>query len=123
MLRKIGFCSAFAFAKASSPQGYQSTGLYACSSKYGLFSLMSRLGFLVPCITVRFGPNPRFKGKSYRDDSQPLFSISLNLSFLRYAVLIEQFRSLATSWTLRPLAKRSKVDSTLCLNISLFLRF
>ena len=40
--RKIGFSSAAAFAKASSPHGYQSTGLAACCSKYGLRSRLKR---------------------------------------------------------------------------------
>src|SRR3989338_9863472 len=40
----MGFCSRRAFANASSPQGYQSTGFEACWSRYGLFLWMSRLG-------------------------------------------------------------------------------
>ena len=41
--RKTGFPSAFARAKASGPQGYQSTGLSLCWRRYGLFSRASRL--------------------------------------------------------------------------------
>src|SRR6267143_2364659 len=65
MLRKMGLSSLFAFANASSPQGYHSTGFRAYCKRYGLFSLMSRLGFLVPCIFSRFEPNPRFKGECF----------------------------------------------------------
>jgi hypothetical protein len=36
MERKIGLFSRFAFASASSPHGYQSTGFEACSRRYGL---------------------------------------------------------------------------------------
>ena len=43
MERKIGLSSALALAKASSPHGYQSTGLWACWSKYGLFWWIRRL--------------------------------------------------------------------------------
>src|SRR5207253_9695147 len=35
-----------ALANASSPHGYQSTGLWACSSRYGLFSCMRWLVYL-----------------------------------------------------------------------------
>src|SRR5690606_41660756 len=35
--------SALALASASSPQGNQSTGLWACCNRYGLVSWMSRL--------------------------------------------------------------------------------
>src|SRR5215470_4540109 len=38
----MGLSSARAFAKASSPHGYQSTGLCACCSRYGLVSRASR---------------------------------------------------------------------------------
>src|SRR4029453_930975 len=39
----IGLSSARARANASSPHGYQSTGLWACWSRYGLVSLARRL--------------------------------------------------------------------------------
>src|SRR5205823_14452658 len=38
MLRSIGLSSSFAFWRASGPHGYQSTGLWACCSRYGLVS-------------------------------------------------------------------------------------
>src|SRR4051794_2905274 len=41
----MSFFSFFALANASGPQGYQSTGLWACCSRYGLLSLASRLAF------------------------------------------------------------------------------
>src|SRR5262245_39812072 len=41
MERKIGLFSFLAFASASSDHGYQSTGLFACWRRYGLFSLAS----------------------------------------------------------------------------------
>ena len=51
--RKIGLSSFFDFSKASSDQGYQSTGLCACCSKYGDVSLISLfVCFLLPCISV-----------------------------------------------------------------------
>src|SRR5579885_3846980 len=43
MERKIGLSSRLAFSKASGPQGYQSTGLWACCRRYGLFSWINRL--------------------------------------------------------------------------------
>ena len=41
----MSFFSFFAFANASGPHGYQSTGLWACWSRYGLLSFASRFGF------------------------------------------------------------------------------
>ena len=41
--RKIGLSSARAFAKASSPHGYQSTGLSLCWRRYGDVSRARRL--------------------------------------------------------------------------------
>ncbi len=52
MDKKIGLASVFAFIKASSPQGYQSTGLWACCSKYGDFSLLRRLAVLTGVFKV-----------------------------------------------------------------------
>src|SRR5438067_4813975 len=46
----MGLSSCCAFCRASSPHGYQSTGLWACCRRYGLVSLISRLG-----IGPRFG--------------------------------------------------------------------
>src|SRR5262249_58371917 len=43
MERKTSLFSFFAFANASSPHGYQSTGLCACWSRYGLVSRARRL--------------------------------------------------------------------------------
>src|SRR4249920_501492 len=43
MERKIGLFSTRARSKAASPQGCQSTGLWACCSRYGLFSCARRL--------------------------------------------------------------------------------
>src|SRR6202142_1164663 len=40
MERKMGLSPSRAFWKASSPQARQSTGLWACWSRYGLFSWM-----------------------------------------------------------------------------------
>src|SRR3712207_5745945 len=42
MLTRIGLSSALALASASSPHGYQSTGLSLCCSRYGLVSFASR---------------------------------------------------------------------------------
>src|SRR6516165_4494371 len=44
--RNTGLSSRLAFSNASSPHGYQSTGLLACCSKYGLFSAARRFGIL-----------------------------------------------------------------------------
>src|SRR6187401_794767 len=41
---RIGLFSFFAVAKASSPHGYQSTGLSACWRRYGLVSFARRFG-------------------------------------------------------------------------------
>ena len=46
MLSRIGLFSACARASASGPHGYQSTGLLACCSRYGLVSLARRLGIV-----------------------------------------------------------------------------
>src|SRR5690242_2942735 len=46
MERRIGRSSARARASASSPQAYQSTGLWACWSRYGLVSSIRRFGML-----------------------------------------------------------------------------
>ena len=40
----MGLSSAFARASASSPHGYQFTGLCACCLRYGLDSFASRFG-------------------------------------------------------------------------------
>src|SRR5260370_41502950 len=42
--RKIGLFSLRAFSKASLPHGCQSTGLWACRSRYGLLSRIRRFG-------------------------------------------------------------------------------
>src|SRR5947208_3240677 len=47
MLRKIGRFSARAFASASGPHGYQSTGLCACCRKYGLVSWIRRFAVAI----------------------------------------------------------------------------
>ena len=44
--RKIGRSSSLARASASGPHGNQSTGLFACWSRYGLVSPASRLGIV-----------------------------------------------------------------------------
>lgn len=48
--RNINLFSFFAKASASSPQGYQLTGLWACCNKYGDFSLANRLTWLLCCV-------------------------------------------------------------------------
>src|SRR6185369_15953274 len=51
MERKIGLLRFFASSNASSPQGRQSTGLWACWRRYGLFSWLIRfvcMGFAFP---------------------------------------------------------------------------
>src|SRR3982074_323509 len=51
MERKIGLLRFFASSKASLPQGRQSTGLWACWRRYGLFSWLNRfvcMGFVFP---------------------------------------------------------------------------
>src|SRR5947208_2962644 len=57
--RKIGLSSASALPRASSPQGYQSTGLFACWRRYGLVSFARRLAIPqslapIPLATCRF---------------------------------------------------------------------
>src|SRR6185312_9992628 len=47
MDRRIGRSSSCARASASDPQGYQSTGLWACCSRYGLVSWLKRLGIVL----------------------------------------------------------------------------
>src|SRR5579862_1926776 len=56
--RKIGLSSCLALANASSPHGYQSTGLRACCNRYGLFSPARR--FLIRNVGQAPGlPSPR----------------------------------------------------------------
>ncbi len=43
----MSFFSFFAFSNASGPHGYQSTGLWACWSRYGLLSFASRFGLVL----------------------------------------------------------------------------
>src|SRR5579883_891610 len=51
MLNRMGLFSSRARRNASSPQGYQSTGLWACCNRYGLVSLLSLLVCLYfPCV-------------------------------------------------------------------------
>ena len=52
MLIKIGLFSCCAFCIASSPQGYQLTGLWACCRKYGLKELVSWLVCLLSPFAV-----------------------------------------------------------------------
>src|SRR6267378_729530 len=42
MERKIGLSSFRAFSNAAGPHAYQSTGLWACCNRYGLFSWLRR---------------------------------------------------------------------------------
>src|SRR5690554_2324934 len=54
MLSRIGLSCARACSNASSPQGYQSTGLSACWSRYGLVSFAKRFAIMrsfLPCLT------------------------------------------------------------------------
>src|SRR5690349_16609771 len=63
--KKMGLLSERALSKASAPQGYQSTGLCACCSRYGLFSPARRL----VCMERRFHRNAsqnRTMSDSYR---------------------------------------------------------
>src|SRR5215468_1818771 len=46
MLSRIGLFSLLARSSASLPQGYQSTGLFACCKRYGLVSFARRLGIV-----------------------------------------------------------------------------
>ncbi len=52
MDKKTGFDSRTAFWKASRPQGYQSTGLWACCNRYGDFSWIRRLVYLCSQLSV-----------------------------------------------------------------------
>src|SRR5581483_5505368 len=52
----MGLFSRLAFSKASGPHGYQSTGLWACCRRYGLFSPARRLVYvIVPPRSARQG--------------------------------------------------------------------
>src|SRR6266852_726416 len=53
MLSRIGRSSVRARASASSPHGYQSTGLSACCSRYGLVSQLRRLVTTSPPAPLR----------------------------------------------------------------------
>src|SRR5215213_10185676 len=79
MLRKIGRSSSFARSSASGPHGYQSTGLLACWSRYGLVSWARRLGMVLlrdPCCVIR--------------DWARLATISIPRSFTDHATRITQ---------------------------------
>src|SRR5215813_10139013 len=62
MLSRISLSSLAARSNASELQAYQSTGLFACWSKYGLVSLMSRFGIGPQRITKGFGGNCPVRG-------------------------------------------------------------
>src|SRR5215216_1407023 len=68
MLSRIGFRSARARSSASGPHGYQSTGLCACCSRYGLVSFARRLGIASPCVSGL---------TTHRAMSMPLFDTPL----------------------------------------------
>src|SRR5688500_16022231 len=51
-----GLFSFFAFCNASGPHSYQSTGLSACSFRYGLLELTRRLPDSFPALFSRPGP-------------------------------------------------------------------
>src|SRR5579871_242784 len=65
--RKTGLSSRAAFANASSPHGYQSTGLCACCKRYGLFSAARRF-----CISGSECSRRRFRGLNARATSQAI---------------------------------------------------
>src|SRR5579871_2584579 len=65
--RKTGLSSRAAFANASSPQGYQSTGLCACCKRYGLFSAARRF-----CISGSECSRRRFRGLNARATGQAI---------------------------------------------------
>ena len=56
MLNRIGLSSDLESSRASGPQACQSTGLLACCNKYGLVSLISRLGitFSILAFSIHF---------------------------------------------------------------------
>src|SRR5665213_4512266 len=54
MLSRIGLSSRLARSSASGPHGYQSTGLPACWSKYGLVSSAKRLGIVRSVLERQF---------------------------------------------------------------------
>src|SRR3990170_2062559 len=65
MLTSTGRFSLPAFSNASSPQGYQSTGLCACWSRYGLVSRKSRFVYFARpsgrrCLVLGRYPSPLF---------------------------------------------------------------
>src|SRR5215467_12769498 len=62
MLSRTSLSSLVARSKASGLHAYQSTGLFACWSKYGLVSLMSRFGIGLQRITKGFGGNCPVRG-------------------------------------------------------------
>src|SRR5688572_10969646 len=76
MLKRIGLSSRAARSSASGPHGYQSTGLWACCSRYGLVSLARRLvwrGASTELIVLRYGSGPRraTPERSQRDFLRP----------------------------------------------------
>src|SRR3990172_9850719 len=52
ILRKMGLSSSLARLSASGPQGYQSTGLSLCCSRYGELDCASRFGMLFKCVDL-----------------------------------------------------------------------
>src|SRR5690606_1068574 len=63
MLRKMGTSRSFATRNASSPHGYQSTGLSLCCSRYGLVSFPRRFRPLIFALSV---PDPSLTITSFR---------------------------------------------------------
>src|ERR1017187_2132288 len=83
MDRKIGFSSRLAASNASSPQAYQSTGLLACCSKYGLRSRARR--FAIRLIVS-------WTAKTNRRDQLRTQNLELRTAVARFAAII-QFNS------------------------------
>src|SRR6266404_384530 len=83
MLRRIGLFSLLAFSNASSPHGYQSTGLWACWSRYGLVSWIKRLVCAVAIELTSFGSDYRHANTNRRESkraSRSIFAAAENSS-------------------------------------------
>src|SRR5215203_3701892 len=83
----MGLSSAWALSKASSPHGYQSTGLSLCCNRYGLVSCASWF------VMISFSP-PRWRlcYRFYEPYHRASFSVSARRFFgLFFALLLPEF--------------------------------
>src|SRR5436305_6537884 len=92
MERKTSLFSFFALANASGPHGYQSTGLWACCSRYGLVSWARRLAFFA---LGSFGDSLSAAIPAGRDNSRPSNAATIDCLMGKLLVAVRSGRRAA----------------------------